>query len=817
MNDPGITVAKPLSPGPEKVPLGAVFAMVVGIATFVLLMGGELWAPDRTLVYRDIPRLALPNLACLQAALREGGLPWLDPAKGAGMPFLFDPQTCAQYPLAWLAAWLGPETGFRVFQAGHLLALGAGFGALALCLGAGTWGAVLTGVTAAGALPHLLALEWMPLIAGLAWVPWLFLGALKAWRGLLVLSLLGLVFSGHAYLWVMVPFLALASLVLSPPTNRAFVGLAVLLLPFLTISVWGGYLTLSGQGVPHGFVAGQAVPVIGFAPKHLVGFLAPKAFLGYVIPYQDGTKARIERLERFGWTRGCYLGVLPWVLLLLGRLRPLSPARQAGLVLAGSGLALSMGLPFLADLMPGVMRQMYHPASFIGLTVFGILLCLADAPIIRALGKTAMMPVAKRRGWGIGLGTTLWALGHWWLAGRATARLAAPIWYYTWEISWPAYLIIGVCATILTVSASIFREASIKLVAEDAAGASENILLPRHAFVPGATSDPVHTMVSDQTLGLADPSARADPPTPDINRAPGRAGVAAWGLALLLCGVQVGDLYWHGREQIPLTMATATMPDSLYKTIRHDTSRVLVMNEVIGAVKSIGGTLPREFIREFFACVYAAGLPNIQALHGLWSFGDYNPPLMFPRREHWKNRIDEAPDDEKNLLLALGGIRYLVTRDDFIPQEHWKLLAEMPFGDVFGVRLWQNDAAFPAAVMTLAALRQLEKGLPPTRFAGVAAEDARWEAGGYTLRIPAAPASGAVLFVPVNPPAGWRASSNDRAVPLIEYEGFGVAVPLHEGAARVRLEYREPRFPVFVVVALLAGLLLFWGHRRLQR
>jgi hypothetical protein len=419
----------------------SVVALVLWMVVWALAMVWPLVRPDGELIFRDIPRMVLPNFALIEQAGREGVLPLLDPRKGGGMPFLHDPQSGAWYPLSWVFSRLGVETGFRAFQWFHVFWLGLGCSALGLSLSGSRFGAALAGTTAIGAFPHLLALEWMHMIAGLAWVPWILVAAAGQRSVLAIIGFVLLFSSGHAYLWVAVPVLGAAALVVCPAVGRRRLVFALGLLPLLTWPFWGGYLDLSGLMISHGFAADRPPPVVGFAPVHFLGWLLPEAFRSFRQLNADGTARIISQFEPFAWTRACYVGILPLLLCALSFLGQRDPSRQIAGFLIGAGVFLAAVFPLAAPLFPAVFRPMFHPASFIGLAVFGVIFLTATGyrELRSALSQTPdrLKTAMNRLMIGAGVGMLVMLI----LGGIAGSGGLSPVWGYRRDLSWVPFLL----------------------------------------------------------------------------------------------------------------------------------------------------------------------------------------------------------------------------------------------------------------------------------------------------------------------------------------------------------------------------------------
>ncbi|HNV69599.1 MAG TPA: hypothetical protein PKO06_07885, partial [Candidatus Ozemobacteraceae bacterium] len=397
----------------------------------------------------------LPNLAFLREALTEGFIPFVDPGRGGGMPFLFDPQTCAWYPPAWIAALFEPATGFRLFQFSHLLWLGLGFALFLHSQTGSRTAAFFAGITAIGAVPHLHALEWMPITAGTAWVPWIFLalagGRIQLWLTASCLS----IYSGHAYLWVMTPVLLIAGYQIVPSEWKKTVRLVLFLVPLIGASILLSYVVMSVEFMSHTVDSSHTIEVTSIAPRHLLGFLSPRSLRDFIFGDRTGRVVQIQQWGAFGWSRQCYLGLLPLILTLISFTR-WSPIHRMGICLMAGGILLSMILPNLASVFPDVFRHMHHPASFIQLTVWGLLTLgsCGLASLRRAepsFPRIAPLVILL-------LGSCGYVI-HQYLAERSLDGFGSPLWMFSFQNSQQAYAF-GIAITSLLFLLSCIHQVS---------------------------------------------------------------------------------------------------------------------------------------------------------------------------------------------------------------------------------------------------------------------------------------------------------------------------------------------------------------------
>ncbi|HOY67141.1 MAG TPA: hypothetical protein PLP29_09640 [Candidatus Ozemobacteraceae bacterium] len=433
------------------------------LALWVGIIGWRQWHPDHRIIYRDSNLMGVPSLQYLGEAIRGGFLPWLHPRRGCGTPFLADPQTQALYPPAWLVALFPPVTAFRLHQFAHLLLLGAGFAFLARFRGVGMAGSLVAGCVAVAAQTHLAQLEWLPTMAGTAWVPWSLLAAMGGAPGWWTACLAMMIASGHAYIWVMAPVLAGAGLLLAPERLRRRFLLCMLLLPAITAPCWIGYFALTGDAHPHGLADDTMLPVTNSKLWHLSLFLFPAGISPYGFAHADGRISWIPVEPPAVWAVVCYIGIVPLILGLYGLLLPV-PERRAARFLTVGGLVMGFGIGYLSKTVIAVNHAIHHPATFIQLTVWGLLFAwpagwqaLDDPGRIR-------VPRGTSRGWLLLLlGMTI-AFGiHHWMSELALRDAASTFWNYSFGIGWAVWLTAGV-VVILAIEALRMRLAAAGLL-----------------------------------------------------------------------------------------------------------------------------------------------------------------------------------------------------------------------------------------------------------------------------------------------------------------------------------------------------------------
>ncbi len=737
--------------GGKMIGLRSTALLVVSLACVTLMLGFEFWTAGDRLIFRDIQLMGLPNLAFLRESLSEGRLPFINLRRGAGVPFLADPQTGGWYLPAWMAGILPPESGFLAHQFLHLLWLGLGFAFLARNRGVGLMGCILAGSTAIAARSHIPAIEWMPILAGTSWVGWGLLAAVSGHPRLWAICLSAGILSGNAYLWVITPILALAGLALSPSAARRHFLLMALLIPLLTAPAWVGYLSLSSEVRPHGFVEDGPVEYVSFESRHLLHFLFPRLGESFFFHMPDGTVKFFRYKTSFSWTRDCYLGILPLLLFPLG-LTLLRRWEMVGiLVLFGSGIAINLVFNALVTRIPGISQHIHHPATFIQLTVWAILATwiLGWKRIFDSETEPGAGP---HTGWAGGsflvlaIAGALGALGHQWMGDQAIDGGAHPLWDFSFKTGWSFYLFL------------ILSSLSLWYLIKSGSG-------PISRAGWGACTFLFILHGTDLVLG-------ARPALPPVSRE---------------------------EMQVPLFRGLASRPGrywnppGFFEKILHP----------------IGGT-PTTF-RSYITWVVGSGFPNTAAREGFFQLNDYNPPFAHPALEHWITRLNDASGTPIFAdLAAISGIRYLLDFRDGKPGEDWNLARsrEIPSGSET-LKLWEAGHWNEASLLSAAQLRFLDEGGAGNLDGVVGCASVTWGFQGCDVEIPTpVPASLPFLFLPVTPYKGWFIEADGKPSQPLSRAGFGIAVQVGSDTRRISFLYRDRLLEGALVHSALGFLLL---------
>ncbi len=752
-------------------------SLLIGLGLFALWLAWPLVDPARSLIWRDIPQMVVPNLAFQGEALREGFAPFVQLRRGPGMPFLGDPQTGAWYPGTWLAALAGPDTGFRVHQWAHLVWLGLGFALLGQRRRGNSFAGLLAGMIAMAATPHLHGLEWTHITAGVAWVPWSLLAAVsghpRLWGGCLAL----MIASGHAYLWVMAPVVALAGMILLPRDLRGRGVRCLLALPLLTLPVWLGYLQLAGQFEAHGFTDRQAAPITGFDPGHLLGFLMPRALRDFRFVGSDGGIKTVRQWGAFGWSRQCYVGILALVLGIWG-LWHRGKWRQAALCLTGGGLLLSMGLSWVAGRWPWIGRHIHHPASFIQLTSWGLLILAASG--FQVISRSRR-PISRERAvlhvlLPIGLGAV-----HHQVAEAALYGGLSPLWNFSWRVGWVAWPL-----------------ASLALLG----GHAWTWAGPPRASRPGLLISP--RWVTMATLGRL------------------------VFLPLLFLSLVIGDAAWHSQPCLPRSLPPSSLPAGLFEG--RPAGRLAVDPGLEAQVLRPPEWGSLEEMAAAYGFLARSGLPVIEVPNGFGYLGDYNPPFAHPGRRFlvgWLFGEDRPPEEgvlplsfeDVRARAARLGVRYLVTHRHLAGPihpltTHLRLpepapLASMAFQGTWRVNLYDLGEPPPCTIMSRRDFLAFQEGalLATPSSREVSPIDVEVGPRGLRVRVPVSLGPGLGVCWPILPLPGWEALQGEEPAPELGRR-FGIWIPM-EDRREAGLVYSPPGLAWWLAGALAGGLLLW--------
>lgn len=148
------------------------------------------------------PHLSDPALqfkalrAAVRTAIQQGEVPLWNPSIWAGAPLMGDAQSMVASPVTWLYLLFGEHHGADLAVVFLLLVAGAGCAALALQLGARSWGAAIAG---AGGMTAPFLSVWLlhPHAATAVWWPWLLLALERRSALGLVLATAAILTGGH--------------------------------------------------------------------------------------------------------------------------------------------------------------------------------------------------------------------------------------------------------------------------------------------------------------------------------------------------------------------------------------------------------------------------------------------------------------------------------------------------------------------------------------------------------------------------------------------------------------------------------------------
>lgn len=220
---------------------------------------------------RDLADYFAPIRAATADQLRQGRMPWLNPANGCGEAWFANPQSGVLYPPHWLHLALPLDWALTAEVAVHLALLALGTGLLARRWGGGGVGRTVAEVAAWSAGPVVAAVGVLNNLEAMAWLPWLLLAAGRPDRWSLPMT------AGVA---------ALAWLAGEPQVWALCIALAVVVVPRARV--------LAGAAVGLSVVAVQAIPFLfwvvdgdrgpGMGDAALSGALSVSGWLALVAP-----------------------------------------------------------------------------------------------------------------------------------------------------------------------------------------------------------------------------------------------------------------------------------------------------------------------------------------------------------------------------------------------------------------------------------------------------------------------------------------------------------------------------------------------------
>ncbi len=307
--------------------------LAFGLCLFILqllFMWPVLWpAQGQALGGLDMRGLFYPWLGQAKTAVLSGQLPLWDANQFAGYPFLSNPQVALFYPPTWLVMLLPLEAGISWFVLLHLWLAGVGMFLFVRAMAGSHFAATLAGVALAfsGFVSVRVWAGHIGLVATDAWLPWLLLTFLwsvrrrSSWAGIVAGVPFGLaILAGHTTSLLYVGIIWVAFALYLSVTSHAwqvvmrqfllavFIGLllsAIQLLPLLQ------FTTVSSRA---GAASLDFSTAFSFPPAHLVTLFTP-TFFGEPLVAGYWSVPNFEELTY-------YIGLLPWLGLILGLRKP---------------------------------------------------------------------------------------------------------------------------------------------------------------------------------------------------------------------------------------------------------------------------------------------------------------------------------------------------------------------------------------------------------------------------------------------------------------------------------------------------------------
>lgn len=353
---------------------------------------------NRYFLWEDILYQYYPFHYFLFNNLRHFSIPLWNPYMFAGMPFLADIQTQVFYPLNWLIALISSSNQNYVFWLVefkcilHILLAGIGFYLLARELNLSRYAGIISALTFALSSFMIMHIIHLTLISTFAWFP---LILLFFYRTLFHRRLRDALFAGIC--------LALANLAGHPQMTLHIVyclGLLFLLhllfnwssersfilkrhLPLFLLTIFTGFAIAASAYLPAYQYSLHTVRELmtytesaetSLSPFFFISILIPKFFGSLSASGTDLVQFWANSLGYVYWETSFYLGVVPFLLALIGIVFNRHPLRWHFSILAIIALFLALGrfTPFYRlafELLPGFDRFRI-PARFIGLLTF---------------------------------------------------------------------------------------------------------------------------------------------------------------------------------------------------------------------------------------------------------------------------------------------------------------------------------------------------------------------------------------------------------------------------------------------------------------
>jgi hypothetical protein len=309
------------------------FAPALGMLGIVLFIYAPVLPAGRTLWYRDIYGFWVALADDFVRVVASGAPPLWNPYLGFGMPMLADPGTQVLYPFTWLNLVLPPATFYKAYALSHALLSGLGLFGLARRQGIEARAAFIAALAWVASGPFQELLGHTHHFAGAAWLPWVILAldrtlTLPTLRAGLALGAVAAVqvLAGSGDMCLMTAFIACGWTgyrLLGPqagPRGRALAAAALIGAPLaalLSAVQWLPTLDLLRSGMRLGMSA-EGHTYWSLHPASLIELLVPNALSGLPI----GEALRGTLYESREPLYAClYLGAPAVVLVSLGLLR----------------------------------------------------------------------------------------------------------------------------------------------------------------------------------------------------------------------------------------------------------------------------------------------------------------------------------------------------------------------------------------------------------------------------------------------------------------------------------------------------------------
>ncbi len=818
----------------------ALLAVLIGVLFASVLVGSQ------SFFFRDFGYFGYPLAQFHREAFWRGEWPLWNPLNNFGIPFLAQWNTLTLYPPSLIYLLLPLPWSLNVFCLAHLLLAGAGMYALAAHWTARPLAAAVAGLAFAFNGLTLHCLMWPNNLAALGWMPWLVLLASRAvnegGRTLLLAALVGALqmLSGAPEVilltWALIGALWVAAALsrrARPSGRRGVESQGPHEEPKPSPSPQPAPLTAAGaasdvdcqpaplrpedrapdeSGARHALVvaargfllvclvallsAAQLLPfleLLGASQRGTGGYAGsewPMPAWGWAnllvplfraFPSHHGVFAQTTQ----HWTSSYYAGIGVLVLALWAIVRVRDRRAWVLATLTAASLLLALGD---AGLLYGWVHRVFPAIEVMRYPVKFVLLANFTLPLLAAIGVAHLLKNPdSQSGAGVlaaprsllAIGTAALALIAVILAVARFYPLADDVWSATWKSGLSRAVLLGL---ILAACVALRRACDAASAAERGVHAASTCELRAGQAIPTPLDEGGRSGLKAALLGAWSPSV------------PFHAKLAQ-ALPLLLLLLLLLDILTHMPWQNPTAAAWVYAPRevALDPRPRHGESRAMVSRAALLELHTSSINDPsRDYLFKRVAlydnCNLLDALPKADGVFSLY----LRPQADIHRLLYGSTNAPPAG------LLDFLGIAHLTAPGKFV---EWTARPGWLPTVTGGQRI-----QFVPDEQTLAALANPAFDSRQTVFLAPTARDTittnnpasvrflgqQWSATTVNLEVEATAPTVVVLAQSFHP--NWRATVNDRAVPVQRANHAFQAVPVPAGRSRLALTYRDDRF-----------------------